>query len=297
MVEYGPSTARTLWDASERWFKREPSRPGARARLFCLAHAGGGPVFFRAWRDSLGPEIELCAIVLPGRDGRRRELAFTRMGQLIGPLVDALRPLTDMPFALFGHSMGAAIAYEAARRLGSSAGGGPIGLFVSGRRAPFLPARRQPFHVLPDDEFLRVLGALNGTPREVLGDPELVRVFLPCLRADFELIETYEAMPGPPLSCSVSAFAGDSDPEVNPRELAAWSRVTSGEFRSRMFKGDHFYLQGAHPELLARLREELLYAARRWESSERSGVRTLEPSSPLQRELDPAPQTFDQTQR
>jgi medium-chain acyl-[acyl-carrier-protein] hydrolase len=241
------------------WLQRERPRSTARVRLFCFAHAGGGPAAFRPWRGRLGPEIDLCSIVLPGRDGRRREPPCNRMQQVISPLVDAMRSAMDLPFALFGHSMGAAIAYEVARHLASSSLGEPLRLFVSGRRAAQLPARRSPFHVLPDHDFLRMLGSLNGTPPEVLADPELLQVFLPCLRADFELIETYQPEPGPHLSCPVSAYCGDSDPEVNARELVAWSRVTSGEFRSRMFKGDHFYLQGANEELLERIREDLLH--------------------------------------
>lgn len=241
------------------WLQRERPRPGARVRLFCFAHAGGGPVVFRSWRSHLGPEIELCPIVLPGRESRRREPACHRMHQVVEPLAEAIASVADMPFAFFGHSMGAAIAYEVARRLASASVGEPSRLFLSGRRAAQLPARRSPFHVLPDREFLSVLATLNGTPPEVLADPELIKVFLPCLRADFELIETYEPAPGPRLACPVSAFCGDKDPEVNASELAAWSRVTSGEFRSRMFDGDHFYLQGANEELLMRIREDLLH--------------------------------------
>jgi medium-chain acyl-[acyl-carrier-protein] hydrolase len=239
--------------------KREPGRPGARARLFCFAHAGGGPAFFRGWRDAFAPHFELCTIVLPGRDGRRREPPLTRMDQVIEPLFAALRGLADKEFALFGHSMGAAIAYELARRFTASSIGPPLRLLVSGRRAPHLPARRRSFYDLPDGEFLRVIGAMNGTPPEVLHDDGLLKLFLPCLRADFELIETWAPSPGPPLTCPVSAFAGDADPEVQPAELAGWNRVTRAEFRSRMFAGDHFYLRGAHPQLLAGIREDLEY--------------------------------------
>lgn len=244
---------------SEPWVKREPRRPGARARLFCFAHAGGGPAFFRGWRDAFTPHFELCSIVLPGRDERRRETPSTRMDQVIEPLFAVLSSFADKPFALFGHSMGAAIAYEMAQRFAASTIGPPLRLFVSGRRAPHLPARRRSFYDLPDDEFLRVIGAMNGTPSEVLLDEGLLKLFLPCLRADFELIETWAPSPGPLLSCPVSAFSGDADPEVNPTELAGWNRVTSAEFRSRMFAGDHFYLRGAHPQLLAGIREDLEY--------------------------------------
>jgi medium-chain acyl-[acyl-carrier-protein] hydrolase len=244
--------------AGEPWVKREPV-PHARARLFCIAHAGGGAAAFRGWREGFAPEIELCAIVLPGRDGRRREPPHTRLANVVDPLFTALHPLADRPFALFGHSMGAAIAFELARRFAASPLGRPLRLCVSGRRAPHLSARRRSFYDLPEDEFVRVIAAMNGTPADVLRDDAMRRLFLPCLRADFELIETWAPAPGPALTCPVSAFAGDADPEVNPGELAAWSRVTTGEFRSRMFAGDHFYLRNAHPPLLAALREDLAH--------------------------------------
>jgi surfactin synthase thioesterase subunit len=241
------------------WLHRQAPSSRARARLFCFSHAGGGSVMFRAWRERLSPEVDVCAVVLPGRERRRHEAPLRRMHEAVEPICEAIASAADLPFAFFGHSMGAALAYETAKRCrGGSVE--PQWLFVSGRRAPHLPARRQPFYTLPDAEFLRVITALNGTPAEVLRDPDLLRVFMPCLRADFELIETYQAQPAVSLACPVSSFAGDADPEVNAVELAAWSRVTSGEFRSRMFKGDHFYLLGAHLELLARVKEDLLYS-------------------------------------
>lgn len=239
------------------WIAGRVGRPDAAVRLFCVAHAGGGGSFFLPWQPLLGPEIEGWPVVLPGREGRLRELPYVRMEQAVDPLYDALREHVDRPFALFGHSMGAVVAYEVARRFTAEGGPQPARLFVSARRAPHLPMRRQSFAGLPDDVFLRAVADLNGTPQDVLSQPELISLFLPCLRADFELNDTYVPLPGPRLACPISAFVGDDDPEADHDEVRAWSQVTSGTFSFRAFDGDHFYLKGGRPDLMAAIRADL----------------------------------------
>jgi medium-chain acyl-[acyl-carrier-protein] hydrolase len=193
-------------------------------------------------------------VVLPGREARLREPPVNRMDQLAGPLTDALRPYADRPYALFGHSMGAAVAWEVARRLPRS----PVMLFVSGRRAPQLPTSRRRFCDLSEDDLLAELAKLNGTPAEVMDQPSLLQVFLPSLRADFELNERYAPLPGGGrLDCPISALLGDADPEVDPEEVAAWRDATDGGFTMRVFRGDHFYLKDARPAVLAAVREDL----------------------------------------
>jgi surfactin synthase thioesterase subunit len=226
-------------------------------RLFCFAHAGGGPSFFRPWRQALAPAVDVRPVLLPGRESRVRELPYRRMGQLLDPLCAALVPYLDRPYALFGHSMGSLIAYEAARRLAAGAARPPSCLLVSGRRAPARPARRRPFSALSEPDFLAAIAALNGTPPEVLSQPQLLKLLLPTLRADFELNETYQPAPGPPLGCPLTAYMGLDDPEVNPPELLAWHTETSAEFTLRTFPGDHFYLRGGRPDVLSAIRQDL----------------------------------------
>lgn len=226
-----------------RWLREIPEPAGAPLRLFCFAHAGGGGGFFRPWRGRLGPDIDVCPVVLPGREFRITEAPYRRMEDLIGPLCDGLRPFLDAPYALFGHSMGAAVAYEAARRF-TAEGRAPVRLLVSGRRAPQLAARRRPIAGIPDDDFIAAVTSLGGTPDAVLEEGGLLQVLLPCLRADFAVNEAYHPAGEPRLTCPVSAFTGDRDPEVEPVEAELWRAVTDGGFALHVHPGDHFYLTG-----------------------------------------------------
>ncbi|MEU3838572.1 alpha/beta fold hydrolase [Streptomyces sp. NPDC028635] len=238
-------------------------RPGggeaAGLRLFCFAHAGGGSAFFHPWRKALGPGVDVHPVVLPGRERRAGEAAHTRMGPLVDQLAGELSGRLDLPYALFGHSLGSIVAYETARALLERGLPAPRALLVSGRRGPFVPSSRRPVHLLPEEEFLAEMSQLGGTPPEVLRQRELLRHFLPPLRADHEVNETYlpPRLPGPALTCPVFAFTGDADPLADPHAVAGWREVTSGDFRLRVFAGDHFYLKGAPEEVMAALRSAL----------------------------------------
>lgn len=237
------------------------STAGAAVRLFCFAHAGGGAAFFRPWRRGLAPDIDVRPVVLPGRESRLRELPYRRIEPLLEPLCAALMPHLDRPYALFGHSVGAILAYEVARRF--SAGGGspaPLCLLVSGRRAPRLATSRRLFGPLTEAELLVAIGALGGTPPEVLEEPRLVGALLPALRCDLELNESYRPLPGPRLRCPVAAYMGAADPEVDRSELLSWHEESSGGFTMRVFAGDHFYLKGDRPDVRSAIRQDLAQA-------------------------------------
>lgn len=240
---------------SREWFGARGLNDPAPVRLFCFAHAGGGGAFFWPWRELLAPHVAVVPVILPGREGRAREAPYRRMADLVDPLVTALIPHLDRPFAFFGHSLGAAVAFAAAHRLGEEHA--PRRLFVSGRRPPALPGRRPDLHRLPHDRFVEAVAGMGGTPREVLLNRDLLDVFLPRLRADFELNETYRPPPGMRVPCAVSAFTGDSDPEVDTVEMAAWQSVTDGEFVLRVFRGGHFYLVDAAAALSRVILSEL----------------------------------------
>ncbi|MET8727399.1 alpha/beta fold hydrolase [Streptomyces parvus] len=244
---------------ANRWLAGDAgvSTDSAAVRLFCFAHAGGGSTAYRPWRHALAPGIDVRSIVLPGREARVRELPYRRVEQLLHPLCEALEPYLDRPYAFFGHSLGSVLAYEVARRFSAGPQGGPGLLIVSGRRGPRLPTSRRGFSTLPDAEFLAGLGVLGGTPPEVLGEEQLLRLLLPTLRADFELNESYRTLPGPRLRCPVAAYMGTDDTEVDRPELLAWGEETTGEFGLRVFPGGHFYLKDEGNDVLGAVRQDL----------------------------------------
>lgn len=243
--------------ATSRWISRPLPQPQARLRLFCFSYAGGGAPIFRSWPGKLPPSVEVCAIQLPGRGPRMMESPFTRMPPLVSTLTDALLPLFDKPFALFGHSLGALISFEVARRLQSRHGVEPLHLFVSGSNAPQVPSREQPLHNLPEAEFINALGTLNGTPQEVLANQELMQLMIPILRADFAVCETYVYKDGSLLSCPITAFGGLQDRKLYRSDIKAWRSQTTASFSMQMLEGDHFFLHSAEPQLLAMLSAEL----------------------------------------
>jgi medium-chain acyl-[acyl-carrier-protein] hydrolase len=228
-----------------------------RVRLFCLPYAGGGAIIFRGWSEALPAEVEVCPIQLPGREQRFRERPITDIAAMVEVLAPALWDHLDVPFAFFGHSMGASIAYETARRLLTQGRRPPQVLLVSGRQAPHLLPVRPPIHHLPDDALVKKIRELNGTPSEVLEHPELVQCLMPLLRADFKLAETYRELDGPRLACPVVAFGGWEDDQVPPEQVKAWRESTSGPFTLHMLSGDHFFVTSEREHLLGLIAEEL----------------------------------------
>ena len=185
------------------------------------------------------------------------EMPFLAAEPLVEEIMETLTLYEDKPFAFFGHSMGALISFEVARRLRQEHRVGPARLFVSGCRAPHLPHRDKPTYDLPDPEFIEELKRLNGTPQEVFDNPELLHLMLPILRADFTLCQTYAYRSEPPLSCPISAFGGIQDDEVGRDGIAAWREQTSDSFSLRMLAGDHFFLHASQRLLLSFILREL----------------------------------------
>ena len=243
--------------ASDRWITWPRPNPRARLRLFCIAHAGGGASSFRGWADALPPQVEVCPVQLPGRENRVVEPAFDRLEPLVEALANAVDPLLELPFAVFGHSNGALIGFELARTLRARGRPGPVHLFASGRRAPDLPADRPPTHHLPDPEFLEELQQLGGIPTQLLEHQELLSLLLPALRADVTIHETYAYREGAPLDCPITAYGGLVDPRVSREQLQAWGRHTRAGFLLRMFPGGHFYLHDDRAAVLPVLSSDL----------------------------------------
>jgi len=239
---------------SSPWFVVYPARGVAQRRLVCFPFAGGGTSTFRLWPSELPEDIEVWAAQLPGRERRFGEPVVSDAAQAVGALVSALGPGLDMPYAFFGHSMGAVLAYETTRLLAALNRPLPALLAVSGRRAPHLPPRKAPIHDLPDDRFLAEIRAFEGTPQAVLDNAELMDLMLPALRADFRLVETYRPAPGPDcLDLPLWAVGGEDDHEAQPDQVAAWRAVSRDQFEHCTLPGGHFFLNTHRPALLAAL--------------------------------------------
>ncbi|MGW3498381.1 thioesterase II family protein [Streptomyces sp. NPDC001020] len=240
------------------WCVRWAPTQDAPVRLFCLPHTGGGAALYRRWAERLAPWADVVSIRLPGREKRFSEPPHRCLDELTDALADAVVPLLDRPYAWFGHSMGALIAYEMCRRL-RERGARPCDLLVaSGRRAPHLPSRRPDVHDAPRDELVAHLRELNGTPPEVLDSAAALTALLPMVRADFAVSETYRWRPGRPLDCPVVVLGGRDDPLADPAELAGWQRHSAARTEVRMFDGGHFFLhEEAHEQVLAAIAAEL----------------------------------------
>ena len=236
------------------WIRLRKPQPQARLRLFCFPFAGGGALTYRTWQEHLSPHIEVCPVQLPGRENRIREQPFRRMQPLVEAICTALAPYLDLPYAFFGHSLGAIVGYEVCQSL-EQRHIRPELLLVSARRPPELPVERV-LHDRPRHELFARLQELGGTPARVLQDPDWMEILEPMLRADFELHETYRPRLTPRLDCPLVAFGGSADPEVNRSQLEGWRRVTTGHFGLQMFAGGHFYLNDCR-DLLTAVKQEL----------------------------------------
>jgi medium-chain acyl-[acyl-carrier-protein] hydrolase len=238
-----------------KWVKCVKPRP--RLRLFCFPYAGGSASIFYKWSEYLPNTVEICPIQLPGRENRIRERPYNHITPLIEALAQALLPYLNVPFAFWGHSMGALISFELARQLRREGKPRPFQIFISSHRAPQLPNLRLPISQLPEIEFVRELRKLNGTPELVFQNRELMQIFLPVLRADFALLETYTYTNEEPLDSSISAFGGLQDERVSCDELKCWQEQTHGSFNLSMFPGGHFYLHEYRVPLLAVLSQDV----------------------------------------
>lgn len=226
----------------DAWATCPQPKAGARLRLFFFPFAGGGAAAYRPFCAALPGDIEPWLIHLPGREQRMREQPFSRASTLVAALADAIEAPLDAPFAFFGHSMGARLAFELARERRRRKKPGPSHLLVSGRRAPHTREPVPPLHSLPEAELITVIRRMGGTPDAVLREPELLALLLPGIRADLAVNEVEPFVPAPPLSCPIAAFGGVDDERATTIELDAWREHTTGAFTRELLPGGHFFL-------------------------------------------------------
>ncbi len=239
-----------------KWLSCYKPKPKAKLRLFCFPYAGGGSSVFRTWSDNLPDWVEVCPVQLPGRENRILEKPFHQIVDLVPSIAQAIKPYLGLPFALFGHSMGAWIAFELAHHLHKNFDLLTQHLFVSGRFSPQI-ADKKTLHKLPDKEFRENLEMYGGTPKAVLESDELMELLRPILRADFSICETYVYQQNSPLTCPISVFGATADHFVDSDKLIEWQKETLKNFRVEIFNGDHFFLRNYQKELLTSITKDL----------------------------------------
>ncbi|WP_084960285.1 thioesterase II family protein [Thermoactinospora rubra] len=248
------------------WIRRFSPAPEAASRVVCLPHAGGSAPYYFPMSKALAPEFEVLAVQYPGRQDRRAEPCIDSITELADHVARELREWIDRPMTLFGHSMGATLAFEVARRLEGEA---PLlGVIASGRCAPSR-GRGERVHLLDDRLIVEELRALSGTDARLLGDEEVIRMIMPAIRSDYRAAETYRCAPGVTIPYPVLAMVGDSDDRTSVEEAAAWAEHTTSSFELRVFPGGHFYLNDHAAAVVDTVAEQI----RRWSADRSDGRR------------------------
>jgi medium-chain acyl-[acyl-carrier-protein] hydrolase len=215
-----------------------------------VPYAGGAASVYRDWGTRLRATVEVWAVQYPGREDRLAEAPYGDLSALVSDLATAIEPRLGTPYAFFGHSMGALVAFEACRTLRERRCPAPEVLIVSGQSAPDTERRRSSIHHLDDAEFLCGLREFGGLPDAMLTEPELIELLLPTLRADMRACETYEFAPGAPLDSPIRALTGVDDGHVAVEDVFRWQQHTTASFHCRQFPGGHFFIHSAQSEVL-----------------------------------------------
>jgi surfactin synthase thioesterase subunit len=249
-----------------QWIVTPRPNPKAAIRLICVPHAGGGVSSFRGWSERVGA-AEVGVVQLPGRGSRLREPVLESLPTAAAAIVEEIARGPVVPTVLFGHGLGALIAFETARRL--EARGWPmLALFVSGRRAPALPETGPLRSQLPLEQLItEARRRSDAVAPDAALDKELIELMIPGLRADFAMIDGYRYQPAPPLRCPIVACCGAGDPYASRPETEAWRSETTARFSLHTFTGGHFYLQREQEAVTALVANQLsvmVSARARW---------------------------------
>lgn len=248
---------------SSPWFSNLGKRVAPECRLFCFPYAGGGASAFRLWPQHFAQNVEVLAVQLPGRESRLREKPLNTVGAMVDLLLPEIANKADIPFAIFGHSMGTLLAYELTVALEQSGGPAPFHLFVSGRRGPDEADPSTAMHPLHEEAFLDAMQLrYGGIPPAARNEPELMALLLPSLRADVHANETYRSDDSRKVRCPVAVYGGSDDRHPTPSLLEGWQRVAEQPIRVRLFSGDHFYLAAQRDALTADIASAMAATAR-----------------------------------
>lgn len=239
------------------WIFCNKSRPQADLRLFCFPFSGGGASMYRDWSEAMGDKIEVRPVQLPGRESRFREPRETNADLIVKKIVDVLELFQDKPFALFGYSLGAFLAFEVCRELRNKNLPMPVHLFVAAMRAPHTPSVHPPLSALPDDEFVQQIEYYYQPNNDAWHITELRDLLLPVLKDDFVLADNYAHRHENPLPCPIDVFAGAEDIGAPPELTKRWSEQTSNIMDYHMYPGGHFFIDTCLSDIQKIVRDKL----------------------------------------
>jgi medium-chain acyl-[acyl-carrier-protein] hydrolase len=240
------------------WFIPFKQEKNAYLRLFCFHYSGGSASAFRQWSTDVIGDVELIAIQLPGREERFNEPLLNNISQIVNNLCWHFNNYLDKPFIFFGHSTGALIAFEFVRALRRKGMPKPEHLVISGTKAPQVPLKKQPIHDLPNLKFIEELKKYNGIADYIIENEELMSIFMPTIRADFCISETYKYTSEEPLTCPMTVLGGLSDDTVDLDDLIQWKEQTSSLFKYHLLFGDHFFVNTSYEEVI-KIVNQILY--------------------------------------
>jgi surfactin synthase thioesterase subunit/aryl carrier-like protein len=240
-------------------YRQAQARP--RLRLLCFPHAGGAASTFRRWQSLIGDEVEVWAVQLPGREGRRHEALHRRVASAVEEILSSLGPRLEQPFALFGHSVGAYLAYALALELRRRGRRPPEHVFVAAQVPPHDRLIPDPLHRLTDAELLARLERYGGIPAELLAHRDALELALPRLRADLEVSETFAATSADRLDVPVTAFGGLHDRTIRGPDIDRWRELTTSRFHIEWWPGDHFFVHADAEEVVAQVHAALVAPA------------------------------------
>lgn len=236
-----------------KWFHINNSVEEAGLRLFCFPYAGAGASLFSSWRSYLPDNVELYALQMPGRENRFSEQHCTDMQYLVDHLIEEMQAMSDLPFIIYGHSMGALIAYELTKQLSSKQLKLPSHLLVAGKMAPHFDDGLHQIHQLEDQQFISELHHRYGGLDDVINEPELLELIIPILKSDIQLIEQYTPEVNQLINVPISAIVGCQDQSVNKQGISAWRELSALDYSCDEVPGGHFFVKESFSILINRI--------------------------------------------
>lgn len=226
--------------------------------LILIPYAGGMASVYNRWKGFLDKHIGFFPVELAGRGRRFKDAFYNTLEEAVEDVYCSIKDKLDLPYAIFGHSMGGAIAYELYNRIKYENNRLPFHMFVSGRRPPHIRSDEKQLHLLTDDEFEEEIMKIGGTPKEIFDDNELSKIFIPILKADYKIIENYEYKPNEcKLGCGITAFTGKFDNDVMLHDIVEWNIYTDCEFNLYVYNGGHFFINDNIAEITGVINREI----------------------------------------